>query len=163
MHDYLKRSVDNLVEGLRLLRDQDNDLIAREVVPHLHVPTAYPSLMAYPGGLRISDDAGEPYDHQTCTVALRYVIGKVGEQFEGRLLDRLWTIQPAIANHINAHPSLVFVDTQDHIPELRSDQTRCTQVSRLGIIRDDPAHIGMEYSVTLVFHIENEGVWIPDD
>ncbi len=164
-HDYVERAVNNLLEGLKLLTDQDDKPIARLFLTYLTTPPQYPAIMLYPGGGRtdLEDGVGEPYQEQIYTVIIRHILGKVGEKYEGKLLKSLWYIQPAVLNHINTHKTLVFSDQQAHISELRSSGVRATAISRLGIIRDDPEHIGMEYSVTLPFHIELEAVWLPDD
>lgn len=162
---YLTHALDNLVYGLKQLKTVSGKSIARVIQKNADpLPDVYPFIIFLPGGAQTGRVTREldVYDEQVYTIVVRYVIGQVGQKYAGVQFEELWQAQPLILNYINSHPDLVFTDTQAvdmgklsaHIPELQPDGVKAEGISKLGIIRDDPEHLGMEYAVTLPFHVE---------
>ncbi len=125
----------------------------------LPVPTAFPCVMLYPGGLT-AGDAGEPYDEQAITVISRFLIGKVQSNLKGENQKLLWLFIPYAVNWFNAHSDLSWKTGQADL-WLIPGGAFVTSVTRNGLFRDDPEHVGFELSHTLKFNIENEeAIWL---
>lgn len=159
-YKYLNQAIDSLLAGIALLTDDDGSrLIAITQKSLLPLPTQFPAVIAHQAGIQAAtlNSAGAPYQEQVHTVALRYLIGKASEGYHSRLQERLWLDQVRLVNHINAHPHLRFSADTDVFPvigELAPDGAQARGAGRLGIFRDDPQHIGLEFQITLTFHVE---------
>jgi hypothetical protein len=169
---YLYYACQNLVYGLNLLNDTVSQSLAKQVQGYLYpIPTKFPCICLYPGTRLTVKDNRQGYDGQDYQIVVRYYIGKLGEKFDGKLQADLWKFLPLMVNYVNKHPDLVFSDTQadddgeqvGHIPELLSEGSRARQLTRLGIFRDDPVHIGLEIGIDLQFDVETDEQFFVDD
>ncbi|GAB4527845.1 MAG: hypothetical protein OHK0046_46030 [Anaerolineae bacterium] len=158
---YLSEAVDRLLAGLMALNgDGQRPIIVKAQKNLLPLPTRYPFIIAYQGGFQVQlSDEGDSYQRQEFVVTLRYILARVEEGLNGYYQNRLWVDQVTILNWINDHPTLIFEPGQDDIDELHPDGVFATGGTRLGVFRDDPVHIGVEFSVTLPFHVTRDMVW----
>lgn len=169
MSDYLERAVLNLAYGLRQLKspyDSSKPIFRQVLETPIPLSTVYPNVRMFPGGGEniAAQDVGYGQLRQTFTIVMRVYVAKADEGYDSTFFRVAWRIQPMIMNYINQHPDLVFTDTQaadlgvsyPDIDELDPDGVLCRQTSRLGLFRDTPEHIGMEFGVDLTFIVDNE-------
>lgn len=164
--NYLQDAVERLAAGLRLLTDAAGATVALQVQAYLEpLPAIYPCIVMLPGGGQLFSEqtGGDPYEMQTFTIAIRYYIGKLGEMYDGGLQTALWERQVLLINYINAHPDLVFSADQDHLDTLMPIGVRATAISRAGVFRDTPEHIGVEIAVSLPFYPSVTEIVYPDE
>jgi hypothetical protein len=162
---YLAQAAEQILEGLKLLQGVNG----KPVVRHTQMfqspsPTAYPAALPIFGGIRVtSQDAGEPYNSDTYTIVLRYIVGKASEKLHGEQERELWVNLVRIHNWINRHPDLRFAQTQPDIDELMPYGAKSMGGTRLGIFRDDPEHLGVDYGIEVPFHVSVDEIDFYDD
>lgn len=126
----------------------------------LPLPGVYPFWILFPGGtIAQTDVAGEPFELQTYGVICRYIVGKVGDNYEGVNFSKLWVYLPAVINFLGSHRDLIFQEGQDPIEELQPEGITIGTASRFGVFRDDPDHLGFELPIVLTFHVDNPTVY----
>ncbi|NIN36639.1 MAG: hypothetical protein GTO60_16710 [Gammaproteobacteria bacterium] len=155
---YLREAVDNIVIGLRGLKDANGDIAIGKVQRYLY---PYPTTPNWACIHMFGSSVAEQRDssrrsNQLWTIFIRVGIGNLNQGFEGRQQERMYEIVPLVMNTILEHPDLTFTGATTKPTYYLPGTVEITSPPRTGVddLRESGKFLYTEFGITMAFNVQ---------